>query len=115
MKEKNHSGGASVPPVSVKAAHERERPLPDSEKASAYIRGRIASARDEDLCALFLIDLCPDNPAADREPALQRAAGILAGQFRAVDVVGRCGPGRLTAFSAGPLTEKGIRQKDGEL
>lgn len=115
MKEKNRAGGASVPPVSVKAAHERERPLPDSEKASAYIRGRIASVRDEDLCALFLIDLCPDNPAADREPALQRAAGILAGQFRAVDVVGRCGPGRLTAFSAGPLTEQGIRQKAGEL
>ena len=108
MKNQVHVAG-----VAPKAAADRERPLPELEKVSAYIRSRIASTRDEDLCALFLIDV--RSSEAEQEHTVRRAAGVLAAQFRASDIVARHAPEQLLAFVSGRLTEQSVRQKAGEL
>lgn len=81
------------------------------------INQRLQNMRDEDSCALFIVDLDNFKEVNDTlghqtgDKVLAKAARLLSGMFRATDVVGRLGGDEFVVFLSGSLSEKMIRGK----
>lgn len=89
--------------------------------AEQYINQRLSQMEQEDLCALFIIDLDNFKTVNDTmghqagDQAIRLAARVLSGLFRATDIVGRLGGDEFLVFLCGQITEKLVRRKGREL
>ncbi|MDO5135764.1 MAG: diguanylate cyclase [Eubacteriales bacterium] len=81
------------------------------------IAERLEEMEQEDECALFIIDLDNFKTVNDTlghqtgDHVLERAARLLAGMFRAADIVGRLGGDEFVVFLYGPITEMDLRAR----
>lgn len=85
--------------------------------AEEYINERLRAMTEEDVCALFIVDIDNFKSVNDTlghmagDQAIRRFAQILSGIFRAKDIVARLGGDEFIAFMSGPVTEREIREK----
>ena len=91
--------------------------LLNRETAETYIRQRLQELPEGESCALFIIDLDHFKQVNDQlghqagDLAIQQAAQILSGLFRATDILGRLGGDEFIVFLSGRITEKLVRDK----
>ena len=91
--------------------------LMNRDAMERHIREKLERMTQNEICALFIIDL--DNfktvndtlghPVGDE--AIRQASKILSGIFRANDIVGRLGGDEFAAFMCGEITEESVREK----
>lgn len=89
--------------------------------AELYINQRLQSMKQEDVCALFIVDLDDFKRINDTlghqagDQAILQAARSLSGLFRATDIVGRLGGDEFLVFISGRFASSLVRRKGQEI
>ena len=89
--------------------------------AEQSVKKRLSILGEEELCALFIIDLDDFKRVNDTlghlagDHTIRQMSQILSGLFRSVDVLGRLGGDEFIAFLSGGITEAFVQMKGQEI
>ena len=89
--------------------------------AEMYINQRLNNMSQDDMCAMFIVDIDNFKQVNDTlghqagDQAIRQSARILSSLFRATDIVGRLGGDEFIILLSGHISEKQVRRKGNEI